>query len=96
MVTEQELNEAIAELEAAPSSFKYCFKLAVLYSLRDRFNGNVQKTIEPQVIHTGGDSEFLKAVEGKNWSEVLPHIDELLTAVRALQPQLYEAFLRRF
>ena len=97
MVTEQELNEAIAELEAAPSSFKGCFKLDVLYSLRDRMRGESSvKGRSAQAIHTGGESEFLKAIEGKDWTEVLPQVDELLVAVRALQPQLYEACLRRF
>ena len=47
-------------------------------------------------INGGGDSEFLRAVRGKSWGEVLPVVDELVTAVKVLQPQLYEAFLRRF
>ena len=47
-------------------------------------------------IDGGGDSEFLKAVQGKSWGEVLPVVDELVTAVKVLQPQLYGAFLRRF
>lgn len=41
-------------------------------------------------------SDFLKAVDGKSWEDILPDIDELLSAVKVLQPQLYEAFLRRF
>ena len=47
-------------------------------------------------IDGGEDSEFLRAVRGKSWGEVLPVVDELVTAVKALQPQLYGAFLRRF
>lgn len=47
-------------------------------------------------IGGGEDSEFLRAVTGKSWGEVLPVIDELLTAVKVLQPQLYNAFIRRF
>ena len=98
MLTEQEINEAIEELEAAPSSYKGCEKLAVFYYLNDRLFGEKEPKARSQsdFIHSSGKSDFLKAVEGKSWVEVLPHVDELLVAVRALQPQLYEAFLKRF
>ncbi len=103
MVTEREINEAIAELEAAPSSLRNCEKIVVLQAMKKiYFEGETQEARavsaapQSQPIHTSGESEFLKAVEGKSWEEVLPHIDELSTAVKALQPQLYDVFMRRF
>lgn len=53
-------------------------------------------SVMDSTINDSGDSEFLRAVRGKSWEEVLPVVDELVTAVKALQPQLYGAFLRRF
>lgn len=111
MITEKELQGAIDELEAAPSSYDGCAVLAALYALKDRYYGNdgafsgsysggsfgsEVRSEKPQTIHSSGDSEFLRAVEGKNWEEVLPVIDELLMAVKVYQPKLYGAFLGRF
>lgn len=98
MLTEQEINEAIEELEAAPSSYKSCEKLAVFYYLKDCLFGEnkIMAKSQPDFIRSNGTSDFLKAVEHKSWAEVLPHINELLVAVKALQPQLYEAFMKRF
>lgn len=111
MITEKELQGAIDELETAPSSYDGCAVLAALYALKDRYYGNdgafsgsysgasfgsEVRSEKPQTIHSSGDSEFLRAVEGKNWEEVLPVIDELLMAVKVYQPKLYGTFLGRF
>lgn len=104
MVTEKELQEAIDDLEQSPSSYKVCALLAALYALKDRYFGGNDfseplahsfATEKTQIIHSEQISDFLKAVEGKSWKEILPIIDELLTAVKIYQPKLYEAFLRR-
>lgn len=104
MVTEKELQEAIDDLEQSPSSYKGCALLAALYALRDRyFGGNVFSeplahsfaTEKPQIISTDSSSDFLKAVEGKDWKDILPIVDELLIAVKVFQPQLYSAFMRK-
>lgn len=111
MVTEKELREAIDELEAAPSSYDGCAALAALYALKDRYYSNdgtfsgsyrgasfgfEAQPEKARTIHSSGESEFLRAVEGKSWEEVLPVIDELLMAVKVYQPKLYGAFLGRF
>lgn len=105
MVTEKELQEAIDKLESAESSYNGCTILAALYSLKDRYYPDENhslpisvQTAEPQkrTITSDKSSDFLKAVDGKSWEDILPDIDELLSAVKVLQPQLYEAFLRRF
>lgn len=105
MVTEKELQEAIDELESGKSSYDKCAILAALYSLKDRYYPAESYSLpisvqaaEPQkrAIKSDKSSDFLKVVDGKSWEDILPDIDELLSAVKVLQPQLYEAFLRRF
>ena len=105
MVTEKELQEAIEKLESGESSYNKCAILAALYFLKDKYypidsySLSISAQAEPQkktIIKTNNNSEFLKAVDGKSWEDILPDIDELLSAVKVLQPQLYEAFMRRF
>lgn len=104
MVTKKELQEAIDELESEKSSYDKCAILAALYSLKDRYYPDksyslpisVQAYPQKRTIKSDKSSEFLKAVDGKSLEDILPNIDELLSAVKVLQPQLYEAFLRRF
>lgn len=42
-----------------------------------------------------GDSDFLAAVDGKSTAEVMAVIDELMTVILAIQPQLYHSVMRK-
>ena len=44
-------------------------------------------------IHTDGDSEFLKAVDGRKADKVWKLIDELVEAVKILHPRMYTTFI---
>lgn len=44
-------------------------------------------------IETTGDSEFLKAVEGRKADKVWKLIDELVEAVKILHPRIYTTFI---
>ena len=44
-------------------------------------------------IQTNGDSEFLKAVDGRKADKVLKLIDELVEAVKILHPRMYTTFI---
>ena len=44
-------------------------------------------------IETTGDSEFLKAVDGRKADKVWKLIDELVEAVKILHPQMYTTFI---
>lgn len=48
------------------------------------------------IIDQHGDSEFLRVVEGTEAEKAWETMDELMEAVKALQPRLYEATIRRF
>ena len=59
----------------------------------------VQETalLEPEqvetYIETNGDSEFLKAVDGRKADKVWKLIDELVEAVKILHPRMYTTFI---
>lgn len=44
-------------------------------------------------IETTGDSEFLKAVDGRRADKVWKLIDELVEAVKILHPRMYTTFI---
>ena len=44
-------------------------------------------------IETNGDSEFLKAVNGRKAERVWPLINELVEAVKILHPRMYTTFI---
>ena len=44
-------------------------------------------------IETTGDSEFLKAVDGRKAERVLKLMDELVEAVKILHPRMYSTFI---
>ena len=44
-------------------------------------------------IETSGDSEFLKAVDGRKADKVWKLMDELVEAVKILHPRMYSTFI---
>lgn len=113
MLNLQEIEEAIAELEAGKTSFSACSKLADLYVVRDRFKRDdsepetkaYSSASEPQrtitrysnfdTVGDYGDSEFLIAIYGKSQDAVWNIIDELMDAIKVLQPRIYDQVLRK-
>lgn len=101
MITEKELMAAIAECEADPVTPAKVSKLADFYIIYDHLFGapieegySYAGSVE-SVIQSNGDTEFLQAVDGKDAEKVLAIIDELLNAVRVLQPRMYDGVIRR-
>jgi hypothetical protein len=46
-------------------------------------------------IRTNGDSEFLKAVDGRKADKVWKLVDELVEAVKILHPRMYTTFINK-
>lgn len=45
------------------------------------------------IVETNGDSEFLKAVDGRKADKVWKLMDELVEAVKILHPRMYTTFV---
>ena len=99
MITEQDLQEAIAECEGVRNpNANTCIKLAAFYTIRNELFRN-QKS-EPVVSHSfssgyTSESEFGKAIEGIDTNEIMKLMDELMDAVKVMNPRLYEAVMRK-
>lgn len=101
MITEKELTDAIRECETEPITPNKVSKLADFYIIYEHLFGQPVDTAysyAPQaekVIYTDGGNEFLQAVNGKDTEKVVAIIDELMEAVKILQPRMYDGVICR-
>lgn len=101
MFSKNELLDAIDELEMSPATYQNCEKLATFYTLYehlfvDREPVSRLESVKEVIVDKYGDSEFLRLISGSDAETAWKTMDELMEAVRALQPRLYEATLDRF
>lgn len=97
MITERELQEAIAEChEQKNPNASTCAKLASYYTILDHLSINHSYASEPtgQVRYDSG-SEFSKAIRGRDTEKVLSIVDELMEALSVLSPKLYGVTMKR-
>ena len=106
MITEHDLNEAIAEClgKRNPDS-STCIKLAAFYTIKEQLYGQPQVQTEgysfasvPTVhntINLTSGSRFASTVNGMDPEKVLPIFDELMEAVSVYNKPLYNATMRK-
>ena len=46
-------------------------------------------------IHITSGSEFMQVVSGRDWTVLLGILDELMDAIKVLQPRLYDAVMQK-
>lgn len=93
MISIEEIDRTISELEGRDTSFANCEKLAWLYIVRDHVQPSQENQAQP--TSSGGGSDFLEAVNGKDSVRVWTIMDELMTTMHTLQPRIYTAVLQR-
>jgi hypothetical protein len=97
MISIEQLNGEIALLEEETPTHVIMQKLANLYVIRDHMMtlpNNVPVT-PPSVIPHFGNSEFATKIEGKDISSILSLIDEVMSTVSVVNPNLYNSVIRR-
>lgn len=105
MITEKDLREAIAECQGQRNpNANTCIKLAAYYTILDHTTGEEPDPMPaysfagPEIENTinyNGDSEFLQLINGRDQSEVLPVMDELMSTLQVINPRLYNSVLRK-
>lgn len=98
MLSKRELTDAINELERSPRSYQDCAKLATFYSLYDHLYPEVMpgySGAEQSVVELYGDSDFLQAIAGKDAAFAWELMDELMSAIKVLNPRLYDSVFRK-
>ena len=98
MITEKDLQAAIAECQGQKyPDARTCIKLAAYLTIKGYLYDNELPSYSYATggIEYYGESEFARAIQGKNENEVFGVIDELMTAVKVLSPRLYDSVLRK-
>ncbi len=103
MITEKDLQEAIAECEGQrnPNSTT-CIKLAAFYTIKNYLYPNRVEEQPTQVSKYSFNSaptyssktEFGELLQDKDLNEVMPIMDELMTALSVLEPKIYNKVIR--
>ena len=108
MIQIEEINRAIKEHESGANTYANCERLAWLYIIRDHMKYEHQNkpaehhehTAEPYKLNVrsdniknDGNSDFLKAINGKDTQKVISVMDELMEALQLIQPRMYDAVL---
>ena len=104
MITKKDLDAAIAECQGKRNpDAKTCIMLAAFYTIKREMFGNPEQiesySYAPapirNTIEMDSDSEFARAVNGKEMDEILPIINELMETLNVIQPRLYSAVLNQ-
>ena len=110
MITEKDLQEAIAECQGKRNpDANTCIKLAAFYTIKRELYGTAETPKEPAPVYSYAgpdrtpeslidyysDTDLSRMIDGRSQAEVWPIIDELVTAVRVLNPRLYNSFIEK-
>lgn len=103
----KEIEWAIQELEKEESSFPVYAKLANLYTVRNEMLGVLASQpqissysetpgpVEDELASKYGDSDFLKAVSGKNSEKAWLIMDDLMNALQVVNRRAYDNVIRK-
>lgn len=92
MISKEEIDRTILELEQKDTTFATCERLAWLYIVRDHITR--QQTAQPTPLSVNPDSEFLQAVDGKDSVMVFGIIDDLMDTLQATAPRAYYSVIQ--
>ena len=104
MITEQDLQEAIAECQGQRNpNANTCIKLAAYYTILNELQGKpdtsgYSSAPAPSVSETVdyySDTEFGQLVQDKPIKDVMSVMDELISVLSAIQPRLYNGVMRK-
>lgn len=104
----KEIEWAIQELEKGESSFPVYAKLANLYTVRNEmlglsaaqpqiaaYSGTAGPASGQEALGQYGDSEFLRAVSGKDPEKVWAIMDDLMDALQVVNRRAYTNVIRK-
>lgn len=109
MITEQDLQEAIAECQGQRNpNASTCIKLAAFYILKDHLfpeedqpaysflpSPSLPLSHEAEAEGYKSDTEFWQAAKDLPVEKLLPIIDEAVSAIQIIQPRLYNSIIRK-
>ena len=106
MITEQDLQAAIAECQGARNvNANTCIKLAAFYTIWDHLYGDKEEPVskfpayslenKSESVNYESDSEFAELIHGMPSEKVWQIMDELMSTLQAVNRRLYDGVMRR-
>ena len=104
MITEKDLQEAIAECQGQRNpNANTCIKLAAFYTIKRAMFGEEKEaehySFAPapyqSTIEINSDSEFARAIDGRDQKDVWKVLDEMMDTIQMIHPRLYDAVMTR-
>ena len=95
MLTLDAINKEIDNIIAHGDNRADIACLADLLACRDAMMERPASVLDRAEPIAAEGSEFAACINGRCFSEILPFLEELLDAVKVMQPRLYEAFIRK-
>lgn len=89
MITEKELQEAIAEcLKQKNPNASTCIKLAAYYTILNHMGPDTEG------YSLKGESEFLKLAAGQDHDYIMTVMDGLMGKLQVISPRLYDSTIK--
>ncbi len=106
MLDIREIEYWISRYEQEASKLEHCVALAALYACRDEIMGSkepapkaaglpVPYTAPEEPLGLYGDSDFLRAVRGKEPAKAWAVMDELMETLRVVNGRAYQSVMRK-
>ena len=97
MLSIDEINKEILMLESKrDTTYATIERLAPLYIVRNNLiRSNAEREVKTTNVPVNGDSLFMQAVSGKNISQIMDIMNELVTTLEVIKPNLYAAVMRK-
>lgn len=109
MITEQDLQEAIAECQGQRNpTANTCIKLAAFYTIKNELFPAAPgysyaaespplevRELTPEVVGDYGGSDFLQAVKGKDAGAMWRLMDEIMDTLKMVNERAYNGFMRK-
>ncbi len=94
MITRRELLAEIEKCHRDPITYASIERLACMYIVYDHIGeertDNKQITTPDNTVSYEGESDFAKAIRGKNPEKVWEVMEELMNVLRVTNPRLYD------
>lgn len=94
MLSIDEIENTILDLENHDTTFSTCEKLAWLYIVKDHIKPNVTQMVSNNSIAVNG-SEFLDTISNKNMTDVMQILDEHMQVIQLLHPKEYRSLIEK-
>ena len=106
MIRLQDLDSAIAECQGKRNpDAKTCIMLAAFLTIKKEMYGEEKQDVQPaysyapapdrNTIQIDSDTEFARAIDGREWEDILPIIIELMGTIQIMYPRLYSAVMMK-